>query len=202
MDDDVTRSDDLAAAWPEDDDLSLAGAAEPEETLQEVYNEPETDQPTELADDTTEGQAAEAGGSEHREDAAGEGLPEEAGARPEAAESAEPNAGSPVSWSATAREQWNMIPKPAQEYILQREQQMQQGMQKNAELARRAQGMDESLAPYQQYFAMNGGAGQTLQTLLQTGAILQMGSPAAEGSNGCPDDSTSLAWMCSPWITC
>jgi hypothetical protein len=37
--------------------------------------------------------------------------------------------------------------------------------------------MDRSLAPFQQYFQMNGGAGQTIQGLLQTGASLQMGSP-------------------------
>ena len=84
----------------------------------------------------------------------------------------------PVSWNAKAREAWKKIPKEAREYIQQREHQMQVGLQKNAEGARRAQAMDQTLQPYQQYFAMNGGAGPTIQGLLQAGATLTMGSPA------------------------
>jgi len=84
----------------------------------------------------------------------------------------------PVSWNAKAREAWKKIPKEAREYIQQREHQMQVGLQKNAEGARRAAAMDQTLSPYQQYFAMSGGAGQTIQGLLQAGATLTMGSPA------------------------
>jgi len=83
----------------------------------------------------------------------------------------------PNSWSATAREQWKDIPKETRDYIAQREQQMTQGMQKNAENAKRASQMDQVLAPHQQYFAMNGGPGQSIKNLLEAGSGLQMGSP-------------------------
>ena len=89
-----------------------------------------------------------------------------------------PESSAPVSWSAKAREGWKDLPKEARQYIHQREHQMQVGLQKNAEGARRAAAMDQTLSPYQQYFAMSGGAGQTIQGLLQAGATLTMGSPA------------------------
>jgi hypothetical protein len=38
--------------------------------------------------------------------------------------------------------------------------------------------MDQTLQPYHQYFAMNGGAQRSITTALQTAALLQMGSPA------------------------
>jgi hypothetical protein len=41
----------------------------------------------------------------------------------------------------------------------------------------RVQGMDKVLQPYGQFFQVNGGAQQTIQNLLQTGATLQMGAP-------------------------
>jgi hypothetical protein len=86
-------------------------------------------------------------------------------------------ADAPNSWSATARETWKDIPQPARDYIQKREQQMEQGMRKNAEQAQRASQMDQVLAPHQQYFAMNGGPGQSIKTLLEAGSGLQMGSP-------------------------
>ncbi len=160
MDDDTSRSEDLEAAWPEE---------ETEETTQEVESE-ESDESVDTATEPT----AELG-EESAVASEPETVPEDTVSHEEVPEQGDVS--SPVSWSATAREQWKDIPKEAQEYILQREQQMQQGMQKNAEQAQRAEAMDQTLAPYQQYFAMNGGPGQTLQTLLQTGAGLQMGTP-------------------------
>ena len=178
MDDDNTRATDLAAAWPEDDDLTLSGAADKEEILTEVYSEPEpADQPDELGGGSTEEYEPASEPVQQKADPDTKELTEGADSGKAAEGGDSPNAGSPVSWSATAREQWKHIPKAAQEYIQQREQQMAQGMQKNAEQAQRAEAMDRSLAPYQQYFSMNGGAGQTINTLLQTGSGLQMGSP-------------------------
>ena len=175
MDDDVTRSIDLAAAWPDEDSLDDASQEE-SVTEQESYDAKAIGESEELPSDTGEGRAAGGAGSSP-EGQEGGGVPGDDGLRGAAEGANEPASSSPVSWSASAREQWKKIPKEAQSYILQREQQMQQGMQKNAEQARRAEGMDRSLAPYQQYFAMNGGPGQTLQTLLQTGSGLQMGTP-------------------------
>ena len=83
----------------------------------------------------------------------------------------------PKSLSATAREAWRDTPAAMKAEITKREQDFQQGIQKYAESAKRAEGMDRALAPYQQYMQMNGGPGQALQTLLQTGSALQMGSP-------------------------
>lgn len=83
----------------------------------------------------------------------------------------------PKSLSATAREAWRDTPQAMKAEITKREQDFSAGIQKYAESAKRAEGMDRALAPYQQYLQMNGGAQQSLQTLLQTGSGLQMGSP-------------------------
>jgi hypothetical protein len=83
----------------------------------------------------------------------------------------------PKSLSATAREAWRDTPAAMKAEITKREQDFQQGIQKYAEGAKRSEGMDRALAPYQQYLQMSGGAGKTIQTLLQTGSGLQMGSP-------------------------
>lgn len=175
MDDDITRSEDLAAAWPEDNDLESEGQEETQ-TSKESYSEETLIEPevlTSAPEDTMLG----GGDQPSEEEQKVEDLPGSGSNSGETVAADEHSPSGPVSWSATARETWKDIPKEAQDYILQREQQMQQGMQKNAEMARRASGMDKSLAPYQQYFSVNGGAGKTLQTLLQTGAGLQMGTP-------------------------
>jgi hypothetical protein len=83
----------------------------------------------------------------------------------------------PISWNAEARETWSKIPKEAQAYIHERERQAQQRIHQSAEGAKRAQAMDQLLRPYEQYLSMNGGPGQAINTLLQAGANLQMGSP-------------------------
>ena len=83
----------------------------------------------------------------------------------------------PKSLSATAREAWRDTPAAMKSEITKREQDFAQGIQKYAESAKRAESMDRSLQPYQQYMQMNGGPAQSLQTLLQTGSGLQMGTP-------------------------
>jgi hypothetical protein len=79
--------------------------------------------------------------------------------------------------SLGAREEWKNTPKAMRDEIAKRERDFSVGMQKNAEGAKRAAGMDHQLQPYQQYFAMNGGAGQSIKTALETASTLQMGTP-------------------------
>ena len=84
----------------------------------------------------------------------------------------------PVGLPPAAREAWNETPPAMQEAVAARERQFAQGIQSYAENAQRAQAMDQSLQPFQQYFAMNGGnPAQQISDLLQTASILQMGSP-------------------------
>jgi hypothetical protein len=64
------------------------------------------------------------------------------------------------------------------EALAKRERDFANGIKQYAENAKRAEMMDRSLAPYQQYFAMqNQPPAQTVSTLLQTASILQMGTP-------------------------
>lgn len=83
----------------------------------------------------------------------------------------------PQSWNAQGREMWKELPKEAKDYILQREKQVAEGIEKHRQNADRAKAMDQTLAPYQQMFAMGGGPQPVIEGLLQTGAALSMGSP-------------------------
>jgi len=157
----TSTTEDLEAAWE---------AVEESEPTPEVEEQDDAIQSTDTTTETEEIAATDTDTGDE------ETVRDEESQDPE--QPPENESGAPVSWSATAREAWKKIPKEAQSYIQQRETQMTQGMQKNADLAKRAEGMDQALAPYAQYLSMNGGAGQALQTLLQTGAGLQMGSPA------------------------
>jgi hypothetical protein len=90
-----------------------------------------------------------------------------------AAESEKP----PVGLSLEAREAWKDVPASVKADIVKRENDYAAGIEKHRNATERVQGMDKALQPYQQYLQMNGGAGQALQGLLQTGSSLQMGSP-------------------------
>jgi len=83
----------------------------------------------------------------------------------------------PKGLSPEAREAWKDTPKPIKEMMAKREADFEKGIVQYASNAKRAEAMDRTLKPYEQFFAMNGGAQKTLTPLLQTGAILQMGSP-------------------------
>ena len=83
----------------------------------------------------------------------------------------------PVGLSAAAREAWKDTPEAIRKDITKRESDYTAGIEKHRQNAARARQMDQVLAPYAQYFAMNGGAGPTINTLLQTGASLQSGTP-------------------------
>ena len=84
----------------------------------------------------------------------------------------------PVGLSPEAREAWKDVPPAVKADIAKREADYANGIKQYAESAKRVQGMDRALAPYQQYFAMNGGIGKVMPGLLQTGSVLQMGTSA------------------------
>ena len=83
----------------------------------------------------------------------------------------------PVGLPPEAREVWKDTPPAMQAAITKREGEFAAGIQKYAENAQRAQQMDQAFAPYQQLFAMNGGAPKMMPGLLQVASALQMGSP-------------------------
>jgi hypothetical protein len=95
----------------------------------------------------------------------------------EAPQAAPDGNAAPVGLPPEAREAWKDTPPAVQKALAKREADFANGIKHYAEQAKRADGMDKSLAPYSQFFAMNGGVGAVLPSLLQTGSMLQMGSP-------------------------
>lgn len=95
----------------------------------------------------------------------------------EAAEAAPEEDGPPAALPPAAREAWKETPDAVKQHIAENEKRMESMAQKYGADANRARQMDQTLAPYQQLFAINGGAAQTLPGLLQTASVLQMGSP-------------------------
>jgi len=83
----------------------------------------------------------------------------------------------PQSLSPEARERWKDTPPEVQAEFARMDQRIEGMAQKYGQSYQRMQNMDRSLAPYSQYLQMNGGPGQTIQSLLQTGSLLQMGTP-------------------------
>jgi len=164
---------DLEAAWD--------ASASTEEVAEVTPNEPDTgiqsDQHISAEPITPEGAgavAAEVPGGQPGEEPGAAPAGEAPSEKP-----TEPDVGSPVGLSAEAKAAWKDTPKAVQSEIVRRETDFARGIQKYAEGAKRAQAMDNALAPYQQYFAMNGNKpGETINQLLQTASLLQMGSPA------------------------
>ncbi|MCK5318373.1 MAG: hypothetical protein KAJ55_10675 [Anaerolineales bacterium] len=144
-----TLSSDLAAAWDESENVSHETPEEP--TLEAT---PDNDETPEVPEEPVAVAEEPAGDT-----STGEGD------------------FAPKSLSAKARETWSDVPEAMKQEIMKREADYQTGIQKYAENAKRAEQMDQALAPFQQLFAMNGGPGETLPGLLQTASILQMGSP-------------------------
>ncbi len=170
----TSLADDLNAAWEADE-----GTQESDDgtTGQEKPTVSDGADGGIQAQESEGGSGGDSGESDGGRPADDSGVSESEEAR-KVAETDPAGAGAPVSWNATARETWKDIPKEAQAYIAQREQEMEQGIQKYAKDSQRATAMDQVLQPYSQYFAMNGGAGPTLKNLLSRGATLQMGAPA------------------------
>jgi hypothetical protein len=152
--------DDLAAAWDEE---------ETEDAVQQTDDTAPTEQLSEVVPESDDTVSADA----------------ELVSEPEGSgESKEADAGSvetdtpPVGLPPAAREAWKDAPPAIKEAIAKREADYAAGIQQHAENAKRAQAMDKVLAPYQQYFAMNGNSpGQSINQLLQTASLLQMGNP-------------------------
>jgi hypothetical protein len=84
----------------------------------------------------------------------------------------------PISLPPDAREVWKDTPPAMKVAIAKREADYAKGVEKYRTNAERAQQMDGVLGQYQQYFAMQGTPpGQTINSLLQTASLLQMGTP-------------------------
>jgi hypothetical protein len=83
----------------------------------------------------------------------------------------------PKSLPPAAREAWGKTPKAMRDAIATREKQYEDGIMKYSQGAKQAQQMQQTFQPFQQYTSMNGGPKQAITGLLQTGSMLQMGSP-------------------------
>jgi len=82
----------------------------------------------------------------------------------------------PKAFSPEAREAWKDTPEAVRKELAKREADYAYGIEKHRANTERVRQMDKTLSPYQQFFAMNGGAPNVLPGLLQAGASLQMGS--------------------------
>jgi hypothetical protein len=153
------------------DDLSIA-LADAWDASESTDDESETDGGVQLSSDTS---TAEAGGGER--DSNEDGIRPDQGASAETSQSNDQSDKPPVGLSLEAREAWNDVPDSVKADIVKRENDYAAGIEKHRNATTRVQGMDRALQPYQQYLQMNGGAGQAIQGLLQTGSHLQMGSP-------------------------
>lgn len=171
-----------AAEIQEDDLTSALAEAWDEVEGKDDGTEPETGTEDESAsavgdDATAEGTAeSESDGGTDADDPAVQSADKRGGDAP-AEKTGEQLLNAPSSWKPEMREKFKDLPKEVQDYVHQRESEVEQGIMQYAENAKRAQAMDQMLQPFQQYMAMNGGPGQTIQGLLQTGAGLQMGTP-------------------------
>jgi hypothetical protein len=160
----LSLSDSLAAAWDDSDETE------------------DDDVPRGIME-ASDGDDGNAGGipdinSEKPNTDNKEGVqPAEGEGEPATAEGAESLETAPKSLSPAAREAWKKAPDALKKDIAKRERDYEAGIVKYADNAKRAQAMDNTLAPFQQYMQMNGGPAKSIQTLLQTGASLQMGSP-------------------------
>ncbi len=158
----------LAEAWDaseESDDGSGQDNSIPEPQMESHGAEGSED---------TDGATESDNQGEFRPSAEKEGIP------PEVAQESQPAvdlATPPKGLSLEAREAWSEVPDAVKSEIAKREQDYSNGIQQYAQNAQRAEAMDKTLAPYQQFFQVNGGAGQTIEGLLQTGSVLQMGTP-------------------------
>lgn len=158
-------SADLAAAWDASEDDS-------DGTEQQGGQVPEPDSESgDAAERSAAGSESPADGADNEDPIRGDAdTAEGVDSVPETLEKP------PVGLSLEAREEWANTPPAVQAAIAKREKDYEAGIVKYAENAKRAEAMDQSLQPYQQLFAMNGGVGNTLPGLLQTASMLQMGS--------------------------
>jgi hypothetical protein len=83
----------------------------------------------------------------------------------------------PKSLSPAAREEWKNAPESVRKEFMRMDERMEGLAQKFGANSQRAEQMDRTLQPFQQYMSMNGGPGASIKGLLETGSMLQMGSP-------------------------
>lgn len=83
----------------------------------------------------------------------------------------------PKGLSPEAREAWKDAPEAIRKDIQNWEKRQNDLAAKFSEDAKRAQAMDATLQPFNQFFQQNGGAQNVLPGLLQTGMALQYSSP-------------------------
>ena len=167
MSEETSMSDDIAAAFD---------AHEKEETVDAVPEPPELE-PEPAAAATEPEPLPDPNAVDGK---TGDGSsPEPAVAQPEGQPSeSDDDLKPPHSLPPSAREVWKDTPQAMREAVETREKQVSAKIQEYAENARRAQQMDQTLAPYNQLFAVDGGnPGQTINGLLQTASALQFGSP-------------------------
>jgi hypothetical protein len=153
------------------DDLSIA-LADAWDASESTDDQSEEDNGVQLSTDTDS--TADSGGES---DADEDGIRPDQVAAEEVDKSTDESDKPPVGLSLEAREAWKDTPDSVKADIVKRENDYAAGIEKHRNASERVQGMDKALQPYQQYLQMNGGAGQALQGLLQTGSALQMGSP-------------------------
>ena len=158
------------------DNESLAGE------LAAAFDEATEAEDVEQEESTPEPELQSSDEPEASESSAGESGGEES-IRPVESEDSEGPVGEsagldepPSSLPPAAREAWKDAPQAIKDAVAKREKDYEAGIVKYAENAKRAQSMDQVLQPYQQYLATNGGAGNAIKTLLNTGATLQSGS--------------------------
>lgn len=90
----------------------------------------------------------------------------------------EPAARPPVSWKPEARETWAKLDPVAQGEILRREREIDQTLKQTVEARRVAEDLNKAAAPYAHILAAeNSTPMQAFANLMQTGAILRVGSP-------------------------
>jgi len=159
----------MEAAWDAAEE-KLDGQGAEAEVLESASDEAEsgdTGQPSEDADEVQ---------PEGEPDGAGTAAELSGESRPAAGENASLDT-PPKGLSPAAREAWKETPEAVRADIARREADYAKGIEKHRANTERVKAMDQALAPFQQYMAVNGGPQQTIGTLLQTGAMLQMGNP-------------------------
>lgn len=159
---------DLAAAWDAAEDTSDGDDTGTENSVLEPEGEPDSGAGLTTGDSGTDGVEDSTDQDAVQPDNVNTGAVDQV---------AEEGEKPPVSLSAAAREVWKDTPEALRKEVTKREQDYAKGIQRYAESAKRAEAMDRTLQPYQQLFAMNGGAAQTMPGLLQTASVLQMGNP-------------------------
>ena len=84
----------------------------------------------------------------------------------------------PQSWKPTIREKWTTLPPEVQEEIDRREREIARGLQESSGPRQNWDRFTQAVAPYQSIIAASGADPVTYtQSLLQTAAALQMGTP-------------------------